>query len=251
MKFSNSIEKFLTKKKFTLIHLESVTSTMSEIKKYLDGENNICMIADLQTEGVGRRGNKWVSPKGNIYISFLFKFNLSIEQHFLLSAVTVNSIASLISRYVKEKINIKWPNDILINNNKIAGIMTEIVELNNIKYILIGAGINVSSSPKIYEYPTCCLNDYEVNIKYEEFLFEMIKSFFDEYEVIVYKKYNQVLEKFRKRMMYLGSFVDILYPDGNLQNIYLKDINYDGSLLVENKGIEEKIFSGRIISDIN
>jgi len=251
VKFSNSIEKFLTKKKFTLIHLESVTSTMSEIKKYLDGENNICMIADLQTEGVGRRGNKWVSPKGNIYISFLFKYNLSIEQHFLLSAVTVNSIASLISRYVKEKINIKWPNDILINNNKIAGIMTEIVELNNIKYILIGAGINVSSSPKIYEYPTCCLNDYEVNIKYEEFLFEMIKSFFDEYELIFYKKYNQVLEKFRKRMMYLGSFVDILYPDGNLQNIYLKDINYDGSLLVENKGIEEKIFSGRIISDIN
>ena len=59
------------------------------------------------------------------------------------------------------------------------------------------------------------------------------------------------MEKFRKRMMYLGSFVDILYPDGNLQNIYLKDINYDGSLLVENKGIEEKIFSGRIISDIN
>jgi len=251
VKFSNSIEKFLTKKNFTLIHLESVTSTMSEIKKYLDGENNICMIADLQTEGVGRRGNKWVSPKGNIYISFLFKYNLSIEQHFLLSAVTVNSIASLISRYVKEKINIKWPNDILINNNKIAGIMTEIVELNNIKYILIGAGINVSSSPKIYEYPTCCLNDYEVNIKYEEFLFEVIKSFFDEYELIFYKKYNQVLEKFRKRMMYLGSFVDILYPDGNLQNIYLKDINYDGSLLVENKGIEEKIFSGRIISDIN
>ena len=251
MKFSNSIEKFLTKKNFTLIHLESVTSTMNEIKKYLGGEKNICMIADQQTKGIGRRGNKWVSPKGNIYISFLFKYDLSIEQHFLLSAVTANSIAILIKRYVKEKINIKWPNDILINNNKIAGIMTEIVELNNIKYILIGAGINVSSSPKIYEYPTCCLNDYEVNIKYEEFLFEMIKSFFDEYEMIVYKKYNQVLEKFRKRMMYLGSFVDILYPDGNLQNIYLKDINYDGSLLVENKGIEEKIFSGRIISDIN
>ena len=107
MKFSNSIEKFLTKKKFTLIHLESVTSTMSEIKKYLDGENNICMIADLQTEGVGRRGNKWVSPKGNIYISFLFKYDLSIEQHFLLSAVTANSIAILIKRYVKEKINIR------------------------------------------------------------------------------------------------------------------------------------------------
>ena len=251
MEFNNSIKKFLSKKNFTLIHLDSVNSTMIEIKKYLDENKNICMIADQQTEGVGRRGNKWISPKGNIYISFLFKYNLTIDQHFLLSAVTANSIANLINRYVKEKINIKWPNDILINNKKIAGIMTEIIKSNDINYILIGAGINISSAPKIYEYPTCCLNDYAVNIKYEEILFEMIRSYFNEYEMIVQKKYNQILEKFRKKMMYLDSYVSLLFPDGNLQNIYLKDLNYDGSLLVENKGVEEKIFSARIISDIN
>ena len=251
MEFNNRIEKFLTKQKFILIHLDSVNSTMIEIKKYLDGKENICMIADQQTEGIGRRGNKWVSPKGNIYISFLFKYNLLIEQHFLLSAVTANSIASLLNKYVKEKINIKWPNDILVNNDKIAGIMTEIVELNDIKYILIGLGINVSSAPKIYKYPTCCLNDYEVNIKYEEILFEMIKSYFNEYEMIVQKKYNKIIEKFRKRMMYLGSYADILFPDGNSQNVFLKDLNYDGSLLIEKKGIEEKVFSARIVNDIN
>ena len=251
MKFNNSIKKFLSKKNFTLIHLDSVNSTMIEIKKYLHVNKNICIIADQQTEGVGRRGNKWISPKGNIYISFLFKYNLSIDQHFLLNAVIANSIAILINRYVKEKINIKWPNDILVNNKKIAGIMTEIIKLNDIKYILIGAGINISSAPKIYEYPTCCLNDYALNIKYEQILFEMIKSYFDEYEMIVQKKYNQILEKFRKKMMYLDSYVDLLFPDGNLQNIYLKDLNYDGSLLVENKGVEKKIFSARIVSDIN
>lgn len=251
MKFNNSIKKFLSKKNFTLIHLDSVNSTMIEIKKYLDGNKNICMIADQQTEGVGRRGNEWISPKGNIYISFLFKYNLSIDQHFLFSAVMTNSIVSLVNRYVKEKINIKWPNDILVNNNKIAGVMTEIVKLNDIKYILIGVGINILSAPKIYEYPTCCLNDYVVNIKYEEILFEMIISYFDEHNLIVEKKYNQVLEKFRKKMMYLGSNVNLLFPDGNLQKIYLKDLNFDGSLLIENKGIEQKIFSARIVSDTN
>lgn len=251
MEFNNSIKKFLLKKKFTLIHLNSVNSTMIEIKKYLDGNKNICMIADQQTEGVGRRGNKWISPKGNIYISFLFKYNLSIDQHFLFSAITANAIVNLINRHTKEKINIKWPNDILVNNKKIAGIMTEIIKINNIKYILIGAGFNITSAPKIYEYPTCCLNDYAINIKYEEIIFEMIKSYFDEYEMIVQKKYNKVLKKFRKKMMYLNSYVDLLFPDGNLQNIYLKDLNYDGSLLIENKGVEEKIFSARIISDIN
>ena len=105
-----------------------------------------------------------------------------------------NSIVNLIKRYIKEKINIKWPNDILVNNNKIAGIMTEIVDLDDIKYFSIGAGINISSAPKIYKYPTCCLNDYIANIKYEEILFEMIKLYFDEYEMVVQKKYDQVFE---------------------------------------------------------
>ena len=251
MELNINIEKFLLKKNFTLIHLDSVNSTMIETKKYLNSKKNICMIADQQTEGIGRRGNKWVSPKGNIYISFLFKYNLSIEQHFLVSAVLSNSIADLIKRYVKEKINIKWPNDILINNKKIAGIMTEIIEFKDQRYILIGAGINILSAPKIYQYPTCCLNDHIINIDYEEVLFEMIKSYFDEYEMIIKKKYNKVIKKFRERMMYLNSYIDILFPDGNSHNVFLKDLNYDGSLLVKKKGIEKKIFSGRIISDIN
>lgn len=251
MELNIRIEKFLTNKNFTLVRLHSVSSTMIEIKKYLVTNKNICMIAGKQTEGVGRRGNKWISPEGNIYMSFLFKFNLSIEQHFLLSAVMANSITEFMGRHVNEKINIKWPNDILIDNNKIAGIMSEIVEFNEIKYILIGVGVNISSSPQISEYPTCCFNDYVVNMQYEEILFNIIKSYFDEYEMILQKKYNQVLQKFRKKMMCLGSYVNILLPDGNLQNLYLKDINYDGSLLVEKKGIEEKIYSARIVNDIN
>ena len=251
MKYNKKKKKKKKKKNFTLIHLDSVNSTMIEAKKYIGDKENICLIADQQTEGIGRRGNKWVSPKGNIYMSFLFKYNLSIEQHFLISAVTANSIVSFLHRHIKEEIKIKWPNDIMINNNKIAGIMTEIVELNNVKYILIGSGINILSSPKIFEYPTCCLNDYVINIQYEDLLFEIIKSYFDEYEMIIQKKFNRVLEKFRKKMMYLGSYVNILFPDGNLKKVFLKDLNDDGSLLIQKKDIEEKIFSARIISDIN
>ena len=251
MEIKNKIDKILTKNNFTLIHLDSVSSAMIEIKKYLNIKKNFCMIADQQTEGIGRRGNKWVSPKGNIYISFLFKYDLLIEQHFLISAVTANSIVSFIKRHVKEKINIKWPNDIMINNKKIAGIMTEIVEINDVKYISVGAGVNILSSPKVYDYQTCCINDYAINIKFEELLFEMIKIFFTEYEMIIQKKYNQVLEKFKKKMIHLGSYVDILFPNGELQNVLLKDLNYDGSLIIVKKGVEENIFSARIISDIN
>ena len=246
MKTTNKIKKFLTKKNFNFVHLEITESTMIEIKKYI-GDKNICILADKQTAGIGRRGNKWISPKGNIYLSFLFKYNLSIEDHFVFTAVTANSITNFLNRHINENVNIKWPNDININDSKIAGIMTEIVEKNNIKYIIIGIGINIFSSPKITNYKTCCLNDYTSNLKYEDILFYMIQSYFEEYQMILDNKYNKIIDKFKNKMPHLESKINILLPNGKIQNVLLKNINYDGSLLVEKEGIEEKIFSARII----
>ena len=252
MALLGKIEKFLSNKNFTLVYLETVESTMIEIKKYI-GSKNICMIANQQTAGIGRRGNKWISPKGNIYLSFLFKYDLSIEDHFIFNAVTANSIINFLSRYINKNINIniKWPNDININDSKIAGIMTEIVEHNYLKYIIIGIGINVLTSPKISDYQTCCLNDYINNIKHKDILLYMIQSYFAEYEMILDKKYNQIVDKFRNKMLHLGSEINLLLPNGDIENVLLKNLNNDGSLLVEKEGKEEKIFSARIINDIN
>ena len=100
------IEKFLLEQNTDLIHLETAGSTMKEIKKHI-GNKNICLISDEQTEGIGRRGNQWVSPKGNIYLSFLFKYNLLIEHHFLFTAVAANSIILCLNNYINENIYIK------------------------------------------------------------------------------------------------------------------------------------------------
>ena len=249
MTLHTKIENFLSKKDFIFVHVETVESTMVEIKKYI-GNKNICMVADQQTAGVGRRGNEWISPKGNIYLSFLLKYDLSILDHFIFTAVAANSITNFLGRYINENINIKWPNDININDCKIAGIMTEIVEQNNFKYIIIGTGINILKSPKIIDYKTCCLKDYLSNIKSEDMLLYMIHSYFEQYEMILDKKYIQIIDKFKKHMHHLGSKINILFPDGAVENVLLKNLNYDGSLLIEKDGKEEKIFSGRIISDI-
>ena len=99
MVLSTRIEKILSLNNFNFIHLESVESTMTSIKKFI-GKKNICLLADKQTSGIGRRGNKWVSPKGNIYISFLIKYDLSIENHFLFSALTANSIIKFLNKYI-------------------------------------------------------------------------------------------------------------------------------------------------------
>ena len=244
------IEKFLTTKNIRLVYLEKVGSTMNDIKKYI-GDKNICMIADEQTAGIGRRGNKWISPKGNIYLSFLFHYNLAIKDHFFYTAVTANSICKFLNNYINQSINIKWPNDILINESKIAGIMTEIIEQNNKKYVIIGAGINILTSPKIIHYKTCCLNEFNPKIKYEEVLFSIIETFFFEYEMIIKKQYNKIIDKFKHNMNNIGKKINILLPNGKKQNVFLKNLNFDGSLLIEVDNKEENIFSARIVNDTN
>ena len=247
---SIKIEKFLTKKNISLIHLKTVESTMNEIKKYI-GHKNICIIADEQTAGIGRRGNQWISPKGNIYLSFLFNYNLSIDKHFLFTAITANSINILLNNYIDKSIKIKWPNDIMINDRKIAGIMTEIIEQNNMKYIIIGIGINISSSPKVSNYKTCCLNEFNSTITTEEALLNIFEVFFDEYELILKKEYSKIMDKFKNKMKNIGEKINILFPNGEKKIVFLKNLNFDGSLLIEKDGKEENIFSARIINDFN
>ena len=80
---------------------------------------------------------------------------------------------------VKAKIYIKLPNDILLNNKKVCGILQEIIFRNNLKYLIVGIGINVSSSPKINNYPTTFLNNY-TNKKLKRLeLFKEIKLLYE------------------------------------------------------------------------
>ena len=65
------------------------------------------------------------------------------------------------------------------------------------------------------------------------------------------KNYDQILNLFKNQMSHLGSNIDILLPNGDVKKFLLKNLNLDGSLLVEGGGKEENIFSGRIINDIN
>ena len=244
------IEKFLLEKNTNLIHLETVGSTMKEIKKHI-GDKNICLIADEQTKGIGRRGNQWISPKGNIYLSFLLKYNLSIEDHFLFTAVSANSILLCLNNYINENIYIKWPNDIIVNGSKIAGIMTEIVEHNGIKYVIIGIGINIETSPKLSDYKTCCAYNFNSKITYEELLLNFLQIFFSEYAMIINNEYNNIINKFRNNMKDLEKKIIILRPNGKKEIVILRNLNLDGSLLIEKEGKQESVFSARIIDDFN
>ena len=118
------------------------------------------VITEKQKNGRGQRGKKWVSYKGNLFISIFFsleKINLTLSQ---LTQINAKLIIKLISRYCNKKIKLKFPNDILINKKKVCGILQETIVKNGNRFIIIGVGINLIKSPYLKDYPTT--NLYEL-----------------------------------------------------------------------------------------
>jgi len=117
------------------------------------------VLAEKQKKGRGQRGKKWISYKGNLFISIFFsleKINLTLKQ---LTKFNANLVIKLISQHCNKKIKLKPPNDIIVNKKKICGILQETIKKNNIQYLIVGIGLNLVSSPKINQYPTTSLYD--------------------------------------------------------------------------------------------
>ena len=117
------------------------------------------VISQMQKRGRGRIGRKWISLQGNLFVSIFFSLEnikMNITQ---LTKNNANLIIKLISKYYKKKIKLKMPNDILIGKKKICGILQETIEKNNIKYLIVGIGLNLIRNPKISSYPTTNLYD--------------------------------------------------------------------------------------------
>jgi BirA family transcriptional regulator, biotin operon repressor / biotin---[acetyl-CoA-carboxylase] ligase len=117
------------------------------------------VIANKQKKGRGQYGKKWISFKGNLFVSIFFpidKIKLSFKD---LTKLNCHLVKKLLSNFYKNKIIIKNPNDLLINNMKISGILQETILKSNIKFIIIGIGVNLIKNPILKDYVTTNLLD--------------------------------------------------------------------------------------------
>ena len=128
---------------------EKTASTNDDAKVYLPNQSSELSIhlTEQQEAGKGRNGKKWVSPKGkNIYLSLGWKSPLQYSELDGLSLSVGCIVANVLNSSANDQINIKWPNDLLINQKKISGILIETLDLEGKIGIVIGVGINVHMS---------------------------------------------------------------------------------------------------------
>jgi BirA family biotin operon repressor/biotin-[acetyl-CoA-carboxylase] ligase len=138
---------------YTLLRLGIVDSTNAEALRLAqtDAPGNTLVWASEQTHGRGRRGRSWASPAGNFYCSLLLYPDQPPDQLAQLAFVAALSLSDAITAVAPQiKVEIKWPNDLLVGGRKIAGILLEgnVSETSKRRSLVIGLGVNVTNHPE-------------------------------------------------------------------------------------------------------
>ena len=167
--------------KLKIIKFKSVKSTNDKAIKLIQRKKITSgfIVSDMQINGRGTMGKKWISKKGNIFISIFFKVNftkIKIENFLMINAKIIKKI---LKNYTSKKIIIKKPNDLLIENKKFCGILQEVVEYNNDKFLISGIGINTVISPYNKKMLFTCLNDHSPIIIKNLHIIKKIKNSYE------------------------------------------------------------------------
>ena len=142
--------------KFKIFKYKKVKSTNNTAIRIIKSSNFDygMVISETQNSGRGQYGKKWISYKGNLFVSFFYKLkNLTIS---LSQLTTINCllVKKILSLYYKKEIIFKKPNDLLIDKKKVCGILQETISKFDKKYLIVGIGVNLIKNPNIKNYPT-------------------------------------------------------------------------------------------------
>lgn len=151
---------------YRLVELECVDSTNAEAKRLAEQGAPDCTIvwAKRQTAGRGRRGREWVSAEGNLTFSILLRMPYPMQTMTQLSFVAANAVADAVQVAAPRGtfVNVKWPNDVLVEGKKISGILMEgepDMVSGTFKWLVLGIGVNIASHPVVEDgtYPATSL----------------------------------------------------------------------------------------------
>ena len=167
--------------KIKLVKFHKVDSTNNvAIRRIKSGKTEpTLIIANSQKKGRGQYGRKWISYKGNIFLSVYFK----VKKNLLIKNITKKIYLVLkksLSSFINEKITIKLPNDLLIKGSKFCGILQETVMYKENKFFIVGVGINLCKSPKIENKKTSYLQKYSDHKIKKNDIYKIIRKNFEE-----------------------------------------------------------------------
>lgn len=241
--------------KENIVYLNEIDSTNIKAKELavMGAPEGTVVIAEKQTKGRGRRGRSWFSPSGDgIYASLILRPAMSPIELPRITLMTAVAVSEALLSLTQLKIRIKWPNDILVNGKKIAGILTEIsTEMDEVDYIIVGLGLNVNTP---YESFPEEIRDEASSISMEmgrhfpraPIVREYLRWYEKYYEMFKKRGFEPIMHRWKELADIAGEqiMVDVL---GEKYVGEVLDVGNDGVLLLMDKeGTTHRIFSGDV-----
>lgn len=197
------------------------------------------VVADMQTAGRGRRGHGWVAPAGkNIYMTLMLCPDCPPDKASALTLVMAIAVYEAVSELIsKDCCGIKWPNDVVVNNKKICGILTEMsAEPDCIHYVVTGAGINVNQEdfPQEIRETATSLFLETGKLTDRSRLTARVMHFFEQNYALFEQTWNleRLQDKYNEMLINRNRQVRVLDPKGTYDGI-ARGINEKGELIVE------------------
>lgn len=233
-----------------VIQLEEVDSTNSYGKKLIDKfEDKTAIITKKQTSGRGRLNRSWVDlGEENLFLSIILKPSETFNEIYpnLTQYLSV-TLCKVIESYGIQT-QIKWPNDVLIDGKKIAGILSEtVMQGQKLKGIVLGVGVNLNSNQeKINAIPNKIATSLNIEtqkaIDLKEFLNKLLTEFFEHYDEFLQSGFLQIKDDYIKRNCFLGKELKVQVFN-HMESGLAKAVNDLGELVLEDNNKREIVLT--------
>ena len=216
-----------------IVYRASIPSTQDLARKEAEAgaPEGTAVLADEQTAGRGRLGRSWASPPGtNIYVTLVARPR--IEALRPLSIIAPLAAAQAVEETTGLSPQIKWPNDVLLNERKLAGVLIDTeVSGSEVEYSLVGIGLNVNLDveriPEIADIATSLKRELGRQVSREAVLAALLNRF----EALYVDSGPAVLEAWRARLQTLGRHVRVTFGE-QVEEGLAEDVDAEGSLIL-------------------
>ncbi|MBF8246839.1 MAG: biotin--[acetyl-CoA-carboxylase] ligase [Rickettsia sp.] len=240
---------------YNFLSFSKIDSTNDEAVRISESgiSGNFVILSNLQTKGKGTKGRDWESRAGDLTFSILLQNFIPVKNHFHINFIIANVIFDVlneifISYNLQHKIELKWANDIIVNNKKIGGILIKFITKGKNNFCIIGIGINILKVKSNLCNFAISLNELGVTINKDILLDKIITRFdmeIDDY-ISQGEKFSKIKNLWLKRAYKLGEFVHIWDGSQNISGLF-STLNNDGSIKLE---ISKNRFKNILFGDI-
>ncbi len=207
------------------------------------------VLAEEQGKGRGRLGRTFFSPRGGLWFSLLLRPNFEPQKALVLPLLAGVAVGEAIQALGELPLMLKWPNDVLIDGKKVAGILGEMIaEVDALKYVILGIGINVNIPefpPELDGIATSLSLRLGRRVSRSSLLCSVLERFEHHYDILLARGGGPVLEAWRALPNILGCQVAADTPEGTWQGKAV-DIDDQGALLLDTGNEVKRVMAGDV-----